>query len=264
MKTIYKNNALLKNAIENGYHLDFGVIFEKAFENYKKIALLAGVTMILLAILFFVLLGTIIGSLVGLNNLSESLTNFSIFNFGIEYVFLYIAIMVLFSALLSPIGAGFLKMAHLAETNQNFSFGTVFDYFKTTYFKELFFSTLLISIVNLGISTLLEYFGIPIIGSIISYIIAFFTIFMVPLIIFCDLNAMEAIQTSAKLALKQPLIIIGLAIVGFFVVIIGLIGFCIGVFFTLPFWYSLTYSIYNQAVPIDKSSEIEEIGTSYE
>lgn len=45
-----KTNDSLINAIHNGYYLDFGVIFEKAFENYKKIALLAGVTMILLVI----------------------------------------------------------------------------------------------------------------------------------------------------------------------------------------------------------------------
>lgn len=226
--------------------------------------MLAGVTIILLVILFLALVGTIIGSLVGINSLTESLTDFSIFNFGIEYVLLYVGIMVLFSALLSPIGAGFLKMAHLVENNQDFSIGTVFDYFKTAYFKELFFSTLIVSIVNLGISTLLEYFAIPILGSIISYVIAFFTIFMVPLIIFCNLNAIEAIQSSAKLALKQPLIIIGLAIIGFFAIMIDLIGFCIGIFFTLPFWYSLNYTIYNQAVPIDKTSEIEEIGSFLE
>lgn len=256
-----KINSNLKNALENGYSLDFGIIFEKTFENYKKIALLAGVTILLLVLLFLAFFGTIIGSLVGINSITESLIDFSIFNFGIEYVLLYVGIMVLLSALLSPIGAGFLKMAHLAENNQEFTIGTVFDYFKTAYFKELFFSTLLISVVNLGISTLLEYFGIPILGSIISYIIAFFTIFMVPLIIFCDLNAIEAIQSSIKLTLKQPLIIIGLAIIGFFVIMLGLIGFCIGIFFTLPFWYSLTYCIFNQAVPIDKTSEIEAIGT---
>lgn len=259
-----KTNISLNEALKKGYELDFGIVFEKAFENYKKIALLAGVTMIILVIIFFALLGTIIGSLLGINSLTESLTDFSIFNFGIEYVLLYVAIMVLFSALLSPIGAGFLKMAHLAENNQDFSIGTVFDYFKTAYFKELFFSTLIVSIVNLGISTLLEYFAIPILGSIISYVIAFFTIFMVPLIIFCNLNAIEAIQSSAKLALKQPLIIIGLAIIVFFAIMIGLIGFCIGIFFTLPFWYSLNYTIYNQAVPIDKTSEIEEIGSFLE
>lgn len=259
-----KTNDNLINAIHNGYYLDFGVIFEKAFENYKKIALLAGVTMILLVILFLALLGTIIGSLVGINSLTESLTDFSIFNFGIEYVLLYVGIIVLFSALLSPIGAGFLKMAHLAENNQDFSIGTVFHYFKTAYFKELFFSTLIVSIVNLGISTLLEYFAIPILGSIISYVIAFFTIFMVPLIIFRNVNAFEAIQSSAKLALKQPLVIIGLAVVGFFCIMIGLIGFCIGIFFTLPFWYSLNYTIYNQAVPIENTSEIEEIGSFLE
>ena len=92
---MYKTNDTLNDALIKGYDLDFGIVFEKAFENYKKIALLAGVTIILLVILFLALVGTIIGSLVGINSLTESLTDFSIFNFGIEYVLLYVGIMVL-------------------------------------------------------------------------------------------------------------------------------------------------------------------------
>lgn len=259
-----KTNTTLNDALNKGYDLDFGIVFEKAFENYKKIALIGGITIILIVILLFALFGTLIGSLVGLNTLSETLTENSILNFGIEYVLIFFGSMVLLSAILSPIGAGFLKMAHLADHNQDFSIGTVFEYYKTKYFKELFFSTFLITIVNVGLSTVLDYFEIPIIGSLISYSISFFTFLTVPLIIFSDLSAIDAISTSAKLVTKQPIVIIGLAVVSFFLIMFGLIAFCIGVFFTLPFWYSLTYSIYNQAVPINKTSEIEEIGSFLE
>ena len=63
-------------------------------------------------------------------------------NFLVSFVFGgiigYVLIMVLISGLSSPLNAGFLKLAHLAENNQEFSIGTIFDYYKTIHFKELF------------------------------------------------------------------------------------------------------------------------------
>ena len=47
---------LIKDKIEeikaNGYQIDFGTVFEHAFENYKKIALYAGLMLLVFLILF--------------------------------------------------------------------------------------------------------------------------------------------------------------------------------------------------------------------
>jgi len=43
----------------NGYQIDFGNVFNHAFENYKKIALYAG----LMIFVFFVLVGLFIGGI---------------------------------------------------------------------------------------------------------------------------------------------------------------------------------------------------------
>lgn len=254
----------IKHAITFGYPLDFGLVIEKSFENYKKIALLGGATILLLMIALIGIGFTMFTAFMGVSDLTETLTDFNPLNFSTVGILIYIGVMVLISGLFSPIGAGFLKMAHLAEENKEFTMGTVFDYYKTIHFKELFISASLLAVVNLGISTTLDSMGLTFLGTIITYIIGFLTFLTAPLIIFANQNAFEAITKSAQLIIKNPFIIFGLIIVGIIGIFIGLIGLCIGVFFTMPFWYSLTYTIYNNIVPINEESEIEEIGNNLE
>ena len=50
-------NQTLKRLLEiekNGYQIDFGNVFNHAFENYKKIALYAGSVIVIFSILFVV------------------------------------------------------------------------------------------------------------------------------------------------------------------------------------------------------------------
>ena len=168
--------------------------------------------------------------------------------------------MVVFAGLTAPLGAGFFKMAHLAQSNKPFSVGTIFDYYKTSYFKELFIAASVLAIVNFAFATGFELLTYPIIGSFLTYIVAFFTMLAVPLIIYGEQKAFDAISMSIKLVAKQWLILVGLAIVSFIFMMLGIIGLCIGIFFTLPFWYSFLYTTYNTILPIEVESEIEEIG----
>jgi uncharacterized membrane protein len=57
--------------------------------------------------------------------------------------------------------------------------------------------------------------------------------------------------------MKQPLIILGLIIVAFFASMVGFIGCFIGVFFTIPFLFSINYSLYNTIVGIDPEQDLE-------
>ncbi|MBC8882882.1 hypothetical protein H9X57_04365 [Flavobacterium piscinae] len=82
----------------------------------------------------------------------------------------------------------------------------------------------------------------------------------VPLIIYGEQKAIDSLVISIKLVSKQWLILLGLAIVSIIFVCLGLIGLCIGILFTFPFWYSFLYTTYNTILPIEVASEIEEIG----
>ena len=235
---------------KNGYDIDFGRVFENAFENYKKIALIAGITILLFSMVIL-LIG--ISSFVmygGYRTVADIIANLKLQNFTIIHILIFVTIISIISGLLSPIPAGILKMAHCASKNNKFSVGTVFDYYGNSHFKDLFLATFCISIWTTSISFLLDYFEIKYLGALITYSISFFSFLTIPFIIFGSLNAYDAIKASFIVVSKQFFILLGLLIVSTLIVCMGLIGFCIGIFFTLPFIYSMYYSIYINSIGI--------------
>ncbi len=257
----------IKDRIEeiriNGYELDFGTVFESAFENYKKIALYAGLILLFFLIFLFILMFAGLVSYVGIENMeafSEKLKKFSeLKEKPIDIVLQLNAGMLLLSGLLNPFLAGFFKMADCGAKDEEFHVSTMFSYYKSPYFSNIFIATFIITLINVGLSTLLELAGFNIIGSIISLTLSFLTFLVVPLIVFGKLNAIDAIKSSVIIVSKQPLILLGLIIVSLIAAIIGIFGFCIGILFTMPFIYSMNYTIYKNIIGIDSANEIEEI-----
>jgi uncharacterized membrane protein len=163
----------------------------------------------------------------------------------------------LFNCLFAPFFAGLIKMAHSAEKDEEFHVSTVFEYYKNPYFQELVIATFLITIFSSGLSEMLKLVGIEIVGALFSAVIGFFTFLTVPLIIFGDLKAIDAIKSSMIIVSKQPLVLLGLLIVSGIASLVGFIGCCIGIFFTIPFMYSMYYAIYTSIVGIDSENEFE-------
>lgn len=257
MENNYKN---VSRIAQEGYALDFGIVFEKSFENFKKIWGIAGLSLLVISIVLMVVMFSIVGIIFGFSNLSESLTVLNPKFMSNSGLISTIIISSIFAGLFSPLNAGLIKMAHLATVNESYGLSTIFDYFKSSHFKELFISASIIALIGSGISYVLEYFGIKYIGNIITLIVSFFTVLTVPLIIFSNLKAFEALSMSFKLVAKSPFIILALLLVGFLFVMLGLFAFCIGLIFTMPFLYSLYYNIYKEIIPIENTDEIDEIG----
>jgi hypothetical protein len=256
-----KNNyERLQQIANEGYELEFGTVLDKAFNNYKKIAGIAGLGFILLTIVIVALVFGIIGIAFGFANFNETMLNFDPTMFSGVSIVIYLLFVIVVSGIMASINAGFYKMAHLAHTNKDFGIGNLFDYFKTIHFKELFVATAIISLFTTGFTLLFEYIGYNFIGVIITYILSFFTFLVVPIIIFSDAKALDAIPLSIKLVLKNPFILLGLLIVSLIFAFLGLIGFCLGIFFTMPFMFSMIYIIYIEIMPIDEKSAIDEIG----
>jgi len=259
--------AAIKDRIEdikaNGYQLDFGTVFEHAFNNYKKIALYAGLLLFVFAILFTIILSTGLVSYIGVNNMDEFNKNINHYStlkvFPKNILIPFEAGIILFSCLLAPFTAGFFKMADCGEKGEEFHVSTMFNYYKAPYFWNIFIVTLSISLLSSGLTMLLEFSGIQFVGSLISLTVSFLTFLTVPLIVFGKLSAFEAIKSSIIIVSKQPIILLGLLIVAIIGVLIGLFGFCIGVFFTYPFIYSTYYAIYSAIIGIDAEDDIEEL-----
>jgi MFS family permease len=260
MKSTLNQIEHIKN---NGYSLDFSDVFNHAFENYKKIAVYAGLILLFISILCFFLGGGILISLYGAEHFNQQFfenlqhkqpegTTLLIYTFAITFV----------TAIISPFTAGFLKMAENADKEEALNFSTVFTYYKAPYFGRLFISTLLIGLTSGLISVAFNFIGISFVDSIFAIVISLFTSLTVPLIIFGNLNIADAIKSSILIVSKQPLIIALLFIVAGIGSAIGFIGCCIGVVFTIPVTYSVKYAIYSAIIEIERPDSIDLIGQS--
>lgn len=248
----------LQDIKKNGYQIDFANVFNHAFENYKKIALYAGLVLFIFSVLFVIFIGVSLVSVMGVTAMTRELSpeKLKVENLSESNFLVFGSIALIVSCILSPFQAAFLKMAHCGDRDEEFHISDLFGYYKLPYLKEIIISTFLISAIGFAQATLLSYVHFELLGKVITYFISYITLLVSPLIIFGDLKAIEAMKYSILIIFKQPFVILGLIIVAFIGSLVGFIGCCIGVFFTLPFLYSMNYAIYSAIVGID-AQEIE-------
>ncbi|MCC9016335.1 MULTISPECIES: hypothetical protein [Flavobacterium] len=253
----------IKDIKNHGYTLDFSTVFNHAFENYKKIAVYAGLMLLVFSVFFGIIAYLILVAFFGIDKLTNAnFLNIQPQNLSQIYLVLYIIGTALVSAIMSPFTAGFLKMADCAEKDQEFNVSTIFSYYKSRHFAQIFAATFLISLFSVIVTTFLEVQKLNALGLVFSLTLSFFTFLTIPLIVFGNLKAVDAIKSSLILISKQPLILLGLIITIVGAVLVGLCAFCIGVLFTIPFSYSMTYAIYCAIVKTDKEDPIDSIGQS--
>ncbi|WP_158981092.1 MULTISPECIES: hypothetical protein [unclassified Flavobacterium] len=262
-------NANVKKRIDEiksqGYNIDFGDVFNQTIENYKKIAMYGGLVLFMFFVVFVLGLSGIFSVIFGTD---EALTILKSEDFKPENLDLYgLLILSLISiaigTLVSPFIAGLFKMAHNADKDEEFHVSTMFHYYKSPYFQEIVIATFLLSVLDSLIRGALNYVEIPLLGAVISVIISLFTFLTIPLIIFGNLKAINAIESSVIVVAKQPLILFALLIVGIIAVILGIFGCCIGILFTIPFIYAMIFVIYKYIIGFPENIE-EEVPTNFE
>ncbi len=247
----------------HGYSLDFSTVFNHAFENYKKIALYAGLIILVTSVIFLFAFFSVLVAYFGVESMSKDFfENFE--NQKLSYVELLISTIGIsfLSGILAPFGAGFLKMADCADKDEEFNVSTIFTYYKGPYFAQIFTATFVIAVVGTAISNVLESIGLTFLGGAISIFINFFTYLAVPLIVFGNLKALDAIKSSIIVVSKNPLLIFALFIVGFIGAIVGVFACCIPVLFTLAFNTSMTYATYYGIFNMEEEDPIDTIGQS--
>ena len=270
MKTTQEKLNEIKTS---GYEFSFGQVFEQTFENYKKIALLGGaVIFVFFAVIMVLSIG--LGAMLGMATLMssdlsglkdpETFTTFTLLS--------KVGIAVMTAGLIAPITAGLLQMAHNAESYKEFNFSTAFGHYTSGYFKNIFVATLIISLFSQAFQVAFDMFHIysgaslaymipiALLSGLVGGIIWLLTFFTIPLIIFGNLSASEAIKGSFMLVMKKFWVLLILSLVVFICAMLGIIGLCIGIFFTMPIIYSFQYIAYRSAVEIDQTDEMEEIG----
>ena len=255
-----KTDERIETIKQEGYELDFGTVFNDAFENYKKIVVHAALAIILFSVLLGLILIAVIFMAIDSNNLTESIAGFQVANFSTQGIIAYWVGTILSAGLMSPFTAGIIKMAQSAAKHEDFSVGTVFQYYQNSYFKPLFLAAVGIALFSSTLSVASEIIGYKILLVLITLLFGFLTFLTIPLIIFGNLKAIDAIKGSILIVSKQPLILLALLIVSALFCMIGIIGLCIGIFFTIPFMYSMYYCIYSAIMgDEDSNAETEEV-----
>ena len=240
---------------QNGYDLDYSNVFTLAFENYKKIALTAGLAYLVVIVIAGILFGTLIFGVIGAAFISDTMPQFEVESFPMTWVLGYIFFITAITALSSPVNAGLIRMAQDAAKGNQPSLGTAFSYYTSRYFKDILTATLVITLFTSCFSIGLEWIGYSFFGTMISLMISFFTFLTIPLIVFSDMNAMKAIEGSIVIVSKQFFILLALLIVSVLFAMLGFFGFCIGILFTMPFLNAMYYTIYAQIIGDEQEEE---------
>jgi uncharacterized membrane protein len=254
-----KTNQIIDDKINNGYELDLGNIIDNSIEIYKKIVWKAGLGYFMIFGIIILIAMTISLSLIDSSNLEE----FKEISQDPNYFYKNPTILAWFiiggliiNILFIPLNAGFLNLCHLVKTNQEFSTANIFDYYKSKYLIDLIIGSLLIAIVTTLFTTTLDIMNLKIVSFVIQISFALFTFLFLPLIIYGNQSFGSAIKKSIQLVMKSPFTILGAMIIGILFILAGLIGFCIGILFTIPFYSCVIYTIYESIIGFEENKNI--------
>jgi uncharacterized membrane protein len=260
-------NNRIDEKIQKGYELELGQIIDNSFEIFKKIVWTAGLGYFLVTIfmLSLIVLGMTFLDPSQLDYIKEISQDPAFLENNPDIMGYYLVFIIVVGSIFVPLNAGFLNLCHLAKTNQQFSILNIFDYYKSKHVKDLIIGTLILTIFSTIITTLLDFANLKLVGFVIQMSISLFTILFIPLIIYGNQNFSNAIQKSIKLVVKYPFTILGALVIGIVFAMLGMIAFCIGILFTLPYINCIYYSLYESIVGFEEEKiMIEKIEDSEE
>ncbi|KAB1068782.1 DUF624 domain-containing protein [Tamlana haliotis] len=240
--------------------LDFGDIFNKSIELFKKTwlqgFLLLVITIAIMLPIIIVLYVPLIGLVVaqGENADPAAFTNFFAGMSVLYVVFVIVGVLVLGSVAFA-INAAFYRIMKKMDDNQEVTIKDFFYFLKKKYLGK---TTLLMlfSVFAAMLSVILFY--VPLLYMIVplSFIAAVFAFNP-------HFSVSDIIKASFKLANKKWMLAFGLIIVSQLLSqIVGGLACGVGLLFTSAFVYHPVYILYKKMIGFNEKDAIEEIGTS--
>lgn len=249
----------LLSKVNGSKELDFGTIFNKSMELFKKtwveglvVFLITMVAIIPLYILMYVPLLAM-----GLFY-PDSLESGNKYDFILLLPLGLVILVFVFLAMVISFGlkSAFFRICKMKDFNEAISNDYLY-FFKKPYLGK----TIKLTLLTFGISLLamllcffpLIYVMIPL--ALINVIYAFNP----------DMTASEVIKVGFALGNKKWLITMGLIIVtGLLAQVVGMVLCFIGVFVTASFVYIPLYFVYKESIGFDKADEVADIGITHE
>ncbi|WP_339887053.1 hypothetical protein [uncultured Flavobacterium sp.] len=246
--------------IQNGYTLETGSLIDESIATFKKTFLISGVAMILLILLFAIIYGTLFAVFYGFSDFTSTMTQLQTSQSSTTGLLTTVIVTTLTSGFFAPVTAGFIHANHLAKNNQEIGINVFFDFYKSKFFKDIFISFLILGLTTSILNAALVLINLEFLSYIVQSIIGLLTVFTLPLIIYGNQNFENAIIKSVQLFFKQPILIFVALLLAVIGMLLGIFALCIGIIFTFPYYYSMVYAIYNQAIGFEEKSVIDEIG----
>ena len=249
----------IQQKISNAPQLDFGDIFNKSVELFKKswlYGLLLELVILIITLPFIIVLYVpFVSSLVAQSKggLLDSEIFSSLFaGFTVFYMVIFVFGILAATVFQLALQAGFFRIINQIDEGKEVKASDLFFFLKGKYFGSvtlLMLATVLIALI----AALLCY--VPLIYAFIP--LSFFTIVFA---FNSEMSIGDIVKISFSLGTKKWLISFGLFIVTYFLVIALTILTCgIGALFLSPFIYLPLYFVYKQVIGFNDTSEINHI-----
>lgn len=247
----------IQQKIRNAPALDFGDIFNKSIELYKKSWLYAFLLQLIVLIItlpfIIVLYAPLVMSIVAQSKSGEMDPNIfgSLFaGFTVFYLVIFFLGILAATVFQLALHAAFFRILRQIDEGHEVKASDLFYFLKGKHFGSvtlLMLATIFISLI----AALLCY--VPLIYAMIP--ISFFTIVFA---FNSDMSIGDIVKISFNLGTKKWLISFGLFIVAYLLVIVLTLLTCgIGSLFLSPFIYLPLYFVYKQVVGFDSGYEVE-------
>lgn len=230
--------------------IDIGTVLNNAIEIYKKTFLVSGLSFLFTALFLLALFFIGINYFIGLETAAAQLKTFDPTHLSLKGTLIYMACGILTTVLIAPFTAGILKMMKDADQEEEeVTISTLFHYVNSPHYTSIISATILLSLlsfgINIGIQKIITDKSIgSLLSMSLSVIFSILTLLTIPNIIFKDLGVINAIKNSIVSTNKNFFQILLLLLIAVIIGYLGLIAFCIGMFFTFPIYFAVQYSIY--------------------
>ncbi len=245
-------NSNFENKLNQNNSPEIGRIIDESFATFKKTVWISGVGIILVLLLVLPITFYAIFNYLEISSMEDFVQKSQTLESDFNYLLMNSALGIVITTFIAPITAGFYKINHLAKENKEFGLNNLFNYYKSPHFKHLALSAFLVAIYSNVMSLGLTYINLQTVGALIQLFIGLLFVFTIPLIIFENQTALQAMSNSSRLAMKHPFSIILCLLFGILIAMLGIFALCIGIFFTLTYIYTINYTLYNEIIPIDK------------
>lgn len=254
------NLSALQDKINRSRELDFGDVFTRSVDLFKKVwvqgillQLFSVIVMLPIIIILYVPLIAVVFAETSDGFLDTDAVNSFFAGLSLIYVFFLIAGFIVIAAVIMALKAAFYRIVMKLDHNKEVTISDFFYFLKSNYLSKAFVLVIFSLII-----------GVP---AVLLCVLPIFYV-MVPLAFFSvifafnpDMSPGDILNVSFNLGNKKWLLVFGLMVViGFVLWILSYVTCGLANIFLTSFMYLPMYIVYKQVVGFDDMSEIENIG----